>query len=878
MSNNSYGCRLKNTYVPKDNEEYFLRGRSGHFKSYLPAYQLWQRNGLEEITQALKNNKKVIAVTADLKKFYHRIEPSFLLGEPFQNYIEASLDSSQEQITHYLVSAIQAWSQKVYLDINVPSDFKYNQHSGIPMGLGASKTIANLLLIFLDHQIEQEIKPLYYGRYVDDIFLVLEDGSNIKTAKDFWRFIKRRSNYFDHINISENFQNINNNGYKPEGNVFFIPYAIDSLVEFSSDKEKYFFLEGISGESFLSTIKESLDENTSEWNLPPDINNDIESFTGEVSKATTNTEEAANSLRKSDGLSIQRLKFILYLKRLEVIISFYPKEKWESPIARFFNLCLEHAITLETITTYIRYYPRILSLAVKSSRLDIVEEFVSKIEDFFSKLNKSYLKEEVPLQESKEYIYKLFKEAILSTIEPDSFNKIKEIKFLKQDNQYNTFQEKVEQLIVADLHKIPYKDYFNYQRKENYEFLFTHTINPWNELDIDNDYLPNYSDFKIFSEALISKTYPDINSRSLPYGLYFFTRPFSLFELSILFSDWYNNMNQFKKYCRLFKIPVGNIDKYDIDFDIHPEISPIRIDTFEADLNRTIAFTSFETKNESWEAVVLQETREPDKTRIERLFELVNSILTATKRKKIDYVLFPELSIPPRLLNYISSLLLKKKISLITGVEYEESTPVDFSLPPGFNRFVTNQLFFILTTKDPLGASHIVLKQEKIIPAQKEERELFAIGGAILHAKNRDKYLINHGGFCLGGLICNDFLDINYRAMFRGLIDALVIVEWNMDIETYNSLVESSANDLHAFIMQVNNRLYGDTRLRGPYKEVYERDQVRVRGGELDYFVVATLRVKELREFQKHHRSPNKPFKPVPTGFKISDDRRSNQG
>jgi hypothetical protein len=89
-------------------------------------------------------------------------------------------------------------------------------------------------------------------------------------------------------------------------------------------------------------------------------------------------------------------------------------------------------------------------------------------------------------------------------------------------------------------------------------------------------------------------------------------------------------------------------------------------------------------------------------------------------------------------------------------------------------------------------------------------------------------------------------------------------------------LVSSSANDLHSFIIQVNNRYYGDTRLRGPYKKGYERDKVRVRGGELDYFVVATLEVKKLREFQRDHRSPKKSFKPTPTGFEMSDKRRNS--
>ena len=77
------------------------------------------------------------------------------------------------------------------------------------------------------------------------------------------------------------------------------------------------------------------------------------------------------------------------------------------------------------------------------------------------------------------------------------------------------------------------------------------------------------------------------------------------------------------------------------------------------------------------------------------------------------------------------------------------------------------------------------------------------------------------------------------------------------------------------------NRLYGDSRIRAPYKDSWKRDIVRVKGGEHDYFVIGEIDVPALRRFQSHHRSPDKPYKPVPDGFKIAGIRRvlpSSQG
>ena len=94
----------------------------------------------------------------------------------------------------------------------------------------------------------------------------------------------------------------------------------------------------------------------------------------------------------------------------------------------------------------------------------------------------------------------------------------------------------------------------------------------------------------------------------------------------------------------------------------------------------------------------------------------------------------------------------------------------------------------------------------------------------------------------------------------------------------FSSLVESAAYDVHAYVVQCNDRAYGDTRIRAPTKERYDRDIVKIKGGELDYFVVGKIDVEKLRRFQSFSISPTSSskatYKPVPAGFEIADRRR----
>jgi hypothetical protein len=62
-----------------------------------------------------------------------------------------------------------------------------------------------------------------------------------------------------------------------------------------------------------------------------------------------------------------------------------------------------------------------------------------------------------------------------------------------------------------------------------------------------------------------------------------------------------------------------------------------------------------------------------------------------------------------------------------------------------------------------------------------------------------------------------------------------------------------------------------------PAKQSFNRDLARVRGGENDFVVAATVDIKELRAFQSRSTrwtQESDKFKPLPEGFKISKFRK----
>ena len=267
-------------------------------------------------------------------------------------------------------------------------------------------------------------------------------------------------------------------------------------------------------------------------------------------------------------------------------------------------------------------------------------------------------------------------------------------------------------------------------------------------------------------------------------------------------------------------------------------------------------------------------------------------VLTATVRSRgtVDYLSLPELSLPRRWVNTAVNTLSAAKISLVAGLEYEVQ-----------GQHVRNQALMALVANGVPGAV-VAVRLDKSYPAWIEQTELGKVQplGFEFVGGSPDPLVVEHEGFCFSTLICSDFTNLSTRAVLRGAIDALFVLEWNRDTDGFENIVAASATDLHAYIIQVNNREYGDSWIRAPYCERYKRDILRVKGGRDDFVISGRIDFRALRTYQDESpgvscedqvrqeerenkeliRQGNKPkppklkFKPVPIGYEQSDRRK----
>jgi hypothetical protein len=280
-----------------------------------------------------------------------------------------------------------------------------------------------------------------------------------------------------------------------------------------------------------------------------------------------------------------------------------------------------------------------------------------------------------------------------------------------------------------------------------------------------------------------------------------------------------------------------------------------------------LGITSLETSHETW-AVAAEGRPDLSAERYRRLATIINLAVQAKPRP--THLLLPELSVPQAWLDTIGAVLLEAGISLIAGLEYSLEGPDKISSSAA-----------LIMQDDRLGfRSSVQIRQPKLEGAPAEAEDLLHSYGRtwVDWGKKRKHPVYVHAGIHFGVLICSELQNMDHRRDFQGNVDLISVLSWNKDLETFSALVEAASLDVHAYVALVNNRAFGDSRVRAPRKESFARDLCRIRGGKNDHLVVVEIAPAALRAQQSRaHRWPRSDdrYKPAPEGFKISDGRKA---
>lgn len=860
LSNCAYGNRLRRTKSKRINPLSL-----GSFAPYLKPFREWRDRGVAVMKTALERSGNIVALTADVSSFYHELNPGFLLDKRFcRDVLGVDLSADDEKLHRLFVRALQLWAKKTPLK------------KGLPVGLPAAAVVANVALIELDNLVERKIAPLYYGRYVDDIILVMENGERFQSAAQLWEWVFAR---FEGKLAWANGREKNKIRFKP---AYFESGDGMSNICFSNSKNKVFILSGATGKSLIDSIARQIYERASEWRAMPRLPNSAEDIGTDLLTATQSNGEAADNLRKADALTLRRAGFAIRLRDFEAYERDLEPDAWKAHRRAFFDAIVQHVLVLPRFFELANYLPRIIRLATACEDFSDLKKIMAALEKLFysvesdcdiaikaRKENGPSINREVMLRKWRDMLFLGVRESIAAAFPPKlSLQGRREwdrymahyVPFRRDENIDISWPISVKECGKQQ------KRYFYYDIG-HMPFRFSGlSPNFVAKRGVPNGIpkLVKKNAWKIVPDRIVAgirKLAKWINIDGLPHGLLFSTRPFSLAELFLLGRNVYKKNNQ---------SVLGEIVMAVRGFSVSEGMPRISKDGQELIVldgaikpKYRVAVSSWGTRLDSWVAAVTK-MKDPDFGRYSRLNSFLDGVISSSNGSR--YLILPELALPAHWFIRVSRKLQARGISLISGVEYLHAS----------GSIVHNQVWAALS-HDGMGfSSMMIYRQDKQRPALHEELELRRLAGVEMRPKKfwSQPPIVRHGEFRFSILICSELTNIQYRSALRGRVDAIFVPEWNQDTETFNALVESAALDIHAYVVQCNDRQYGDSRIRAPYKESWRRDVLKVKGGVVDYCVIGEIDVLSLRQFQSGYKSPNAPFKPVPDGFKILKGRK----
>ncbi|MEQ8418652.1 MAG: hypothetical protein RIB64_01510, partial [Arenibacter algicola] len=268
LSDCSYGNRL----LLNGDKDKVVQG-TGLFKPYFNQYQRWRDESVNTATELLDKNKNVLFINLDVRDYFHSVRMD--LDQIFGNQNSGKLNGIMRRI-HIAYTTLVASKYQVPRNFSneVLDENKNSFKSILPIGLLSSYILANNYLSGFDKDIEHKIKPAFYGRYVDDILMVispsqmLDEKDNLieSNSEDMSRTEKIVSEIFSPIIKLV----INQKGLAND----FKLAEYDSLYCQSSKSLVYYFKHSESS-LVIDKLKKELDERSSEFrDIPLDSSDD----------------------------------------------------------------------------------------------------------------------------------------------------------------------------------------------------------------------------------------------------------------------------------------------------------------------------------------------------------------------------------------------------------------------------------------------------------------------------------------------------------------------------------------------------------------------------------------------------------------------------
>ena len=678
-----------------------------------------------------------------------------------------------------------------------------------------------------------------------------------------------------------------------------------SKIVFEGKKCKVFSLAKRTGLQFTDILRKQITEVSSEFRLLPQNVGDSNILESKMLSLVTGSGEPTDNFRKIDNLRLRKSDFSGLLAEMEFYVQTLQIKEWHKLRKEFFTLCNQYVMALPDFFNFSDKLPKIISLATMCGNFMQISKILGSLQRIFRKISTSSIctishpdgYRDPELQETVGKFVRLgrtqLKDCWLMPLCADIRTTIVSSFAALDDNTSNAayiqsyekrrrtissrlekqslprsgnIVRQVQEYLLHDLAHTRFIDHL-YQKSVRPNSTHSH-MEPCDILyHCGYDFL--FQKSSLFDNGLVESSLALSRfcrgfhgDKWVPFALLFPTRPVREEDLF-----WFESPNQTVADGNALISPYRgyrpNLPSYNETPNKHTPSLRLENVTF---INPKVALVSLRTEEYEALTVFRRSSKYQPLKRLNSIIKIVNSILS--EKERINYILFHELSIPHKWFLPIAKKCASSGVSIIAGVDYILNSSGQCS----------NQVWMSLATRPAKGFPTVYYHfEDKAVLAYSEleflKKEMKRYKQAFVAQPNTSKLkhgIIVHGKFAFSTLICSEITDIRNRERLRGLIDALFILAWNQDHSSFSPIIESAALDLHSYIVQCNNNKYGDSRVRMPGKEPWNRDTVRIRGGEDPYYVTVTLNIDDLREFQSTFTEPKQTdkFKPLPQGFR----------
>ncbi|MFA5502593.1 MAG: RNA-directed DNA polymerase [Sulfurovaceae bacterium] len=693
----------------------------------------------------------------------------------------------------------------------------------LPIGLLSSSVVANYALKEFDDYIVQKIKPEHYTRYVDDILMVFSNTS-IASMNDLLKIFECKQNNLD---------------FQSRCRFVFFKSGINRFI-FQQGKVKILEFQRDASISLLKKFKQTIESNRSALNFLPEEKNIFSTledvsinidYSSTINKVSSIDKTSLDVLQISRNLS-QMIRIVLVInhKNSEV-------KKYNEHIKNLFagkNL-LELSKLWEKLFLYL-----ILSrsfVLLKQIFIDILKaiDVIEYQEEHITKQLKNNLLRLLAnsLLMSASLDIKTFKESVQPFIEEKTkgfYEELYNLIAIQYIEEYSKY------LIEANLIRQYYIRYplLSFTDNEKASFVDKSLVFKKLKLQVDLKKIEYSPKFIHYHEVLMYEK---------------FIRSFA------------TTQEIFEKYSSFNKNSPNKANYPNFD-DIHSLIK-----TNDSFKNLKIGLANINVNPENSLDSMLGKSS-ISYARLNDIYQVLNS----AKTTYCDMVVFPEISIPIYWLQEIVEFAKRNEIAVVLGLEH-------FSI----QKYAYNYAVAILPFRDGAYKNVYVDFELKSHYSPEEIKLIEGNGYKIPKINKKHKehnikpkiYTYKDNYFSVFN--CYELTDISYRSNLVAKVDFVIVIEHNKDTNYFSNIVGSVSRDIHAYIVQVNDAKYGDSRITQPSK-TEEMDIAKIKGGEDVMLLTSTLDVKNLREFQKlSHilQAENKRFKLTPPKFlELCNNRR----